>query len=373
MRRVIADTLEHMFRLDFFLLMGMLGNLLRVPCVGLEELLAWLDTGRREDCPKAEDFLRLHTGELQGSDEQRRAREASGVGLLESGVMDSEGRGLMPSRHCLYISAPLLRVPLKVATNTQQGRKLFCEALGARLRREFTDALKNKCRIEDNEEGDEIVRAMLVCSLNRSFAWPSVLGEATTLRDFWKGRAPPPAHPTVLRNNPTLQRELARLALPPLRMISIENTVGQLGVDVRWLLLTGALCEVRWKTRALHSPPPPPSPPPLARSHACVSSSSSQGQLSQSSRFAAVAQLVQRFYQYCVPNALVPSDRHFIGLPSQITCTGFVWPRVMPTARRLLRRPGRKVGMDAPCRTGAHSLSLSLSLIDFFVRFSSTK
>ncbi len=65
-----------------------------------------------------------------------------------------------------------------------------------------------------------------------------------------------------------------------------------------------------------------------------------------------MAQLVQRFYHYCIPNALVPSDRLFLGLPSQITCTGFVWPRVMPSARRLLRRPGRQVGMDAPCRTG---------------------
>jgi hypothetical protein len=85
---------------------------------------------------------------------------------------------------------------------------------------------------------------MFVCNLNKPFAWPSVLGEATGLRDFWKGRAPPAPHPTVLRNNPSLQRDLARLTLPPLRMISIENTVAQLGVDIRWLLLAGALCEV---------------------------------------------------------------------------------------------------------------------------------
>jgi hypothetical protein len=49
---------------------------------------------------------------------------------------------------------------------------------------------------------------------------------------------------------------------------------------------------------------------------------------------------------------MVPSDRLFIGLPSQITCTGFVWPKVLPSTRRMLRRPDRRVGVDAPCRTG---------------------
>ena len=169
------------------------------------------------------------------------------------------------------------------------------------------------------QEGDEIVRAMFACSLNKPFAWPSVLGEATSLRDFWKGRAPPPPSSAVLRNNPSIQRDLARLALPPLRMISVENTVAQLGVDVRWLLLVSSLCE---------------------------------GQLSQSSRFAAVGQLVQRFYMHCVPKEMVPSRKLFIGLPSQIACTGFVWPDVLPSNRRVLRRPGRKLGMDAPCPTG---------------------
>jgi hypothetical protein len=316
---VIADTLEHMFRLDFFLVMGMLGRLLRVPCVVLGELLAWLASGRPEDCQAAEDFFQRHRTAVNGSDEQRRAWEVAGLGFVETGIVDTDARGLMPSRHCLYLTTPLLRVSLKVNANTSEGRKLFCEALGARLRREFSDTLQNGCRIEDNEEGDEIVRAMFACTMNKTFAWPSVLGEASALHDFWKGRAPPAPSAAVLRNNSSLQRDLARLSLPPLRMLGVENTVATLGVDLRWLLLVGALCE---------------------------------GQLSQSSRFSAVGQMVQRFYHHCVPNHMVPSNKLFIGLPSQVTGAGFVWPEVLPSSRRVLRRPGRRVGMDAPCPTG---------------------
>jgi hypothetical protein len=78
----------------------------------------------------------------------------------------------------------------------------------------------------------------------------------------------------------------------------------------------------------------------------------SEGCLSQSSRFSIVGRLVQRFYHPCVPAEMMCAEDLFIGLPTQWTGAGFVWPEVLPTRRRMLRRPGTDVGTDAPCRSG---------------------
>ena len=120
---------------------------------------------------------------------------------------------------------------------------------------------------------------MLVMAVNRPFAWPSVLGSATTLPHFWKERGPARSSST------SAARDLARLTLPPLRLVGIEQNAGKLGVDLRWLLLMSSLAD---------------------------------GQLAQSARFPAVEKLTQRFFQHCVPSELVPTDRLFTALPSQV-------------------------------------------------------
>ena len=313
--RIMGDTLEHMFRLDLMLVLVMLGRLLRVPTVRLDALLAWLRTGERRACPQAEAFFQQHNNQ-QG--DGGGGWEATGRGFVQTGLAE-DARGLLPMQHGLYLTCPLLRIPLKVSAGTPEARTLFCKAVGARLHREFSDVLRRHTRVDDSEEGDEMVHAMFERLVNRPCAWPSVFGDSGTLGDFWKGRAPPQPTAGVLRNNPALLQELARLTLPPLRMIVVENTVAQLGVDLRWMLLMNAL---------------------------------TGGQLSQSSRFPVVAHMVQRLYRHCVPREMVPGRELFLGLPSQVTGTGFLWPKVLDTARRSLRRPDRSVGMDAPCRSG---------------------
>jgi len=141
--------------------------------------------------------------------------------------------------------------------------------------------LTRRVQVEDAE----VVKAMLVMSVNRAFAWPSVLGNAATLPHFWKGRGPvlPPA--AALHNGCAVVRDLARLTLPPLRLVGIEQNSGKLGVDLRWALLMSSLGD---------------------------------GQLAQSARFPAVEKLTQRFFLHCVPNELVPMERLFTALPSQV-------------------------------------------------------
>jgi hypothetical protein len=342
---VMADTLEHMLRMDFFTMMQLLGRKLKVPWVQLDELLEWLDSGDPHDCPQAAAFCQRHTDAVRvenvTSEAQLREWEEEGLGFMPPSASDASGRNLTPVEHCMYITHPSLRVAKLETPFTPEVRSRFCNAIAKRLHDEFAYALKEFCQIEATEEGDEILHAMLECSIDRQFAWPSVLmppqppkpaeeeaeaeeeeEEADSpppLRHFWMRGAPPRPASARLRTNPDLMRQRSQLALAPLRMILVETTVAKLGVDVRWLLLVSALGE---------------------------------GQLAQSSRFSIVAQLVQRFYFHCVPNQMMSARDLFTGLPSQVTGAGFIWAPVLQSKRRTLRRSGRSVGMDAPCPTG---------------------
>ena len=53
---VIADTIEHMFRLDFLVLMQIMCHTLKVPVVKLDNLLTWLKTGNSDHCPAITTF-----------------------------------------------------------------------------------------------------------------------------------------------------------------------------------------------------------------------------------------------------------------------------------------------------------------------------
>jgi len=44
------------------------------------------------------------------------------------------------------------------------------------------------------------------------------------------------------------------------------------------------------------------------------------------------------------------SKELFIGLPSPVVQAGFTCPPLLPSNRKLLMRPSRNVGIDAPCR-----------------------
>ena len=315
---LVADTFEHLFRLDFLLLMVMLAKLLRAPCVPLEELLRWLRTGKASDCPDADAFYQMHANAYSNAHDAAEC-EARGLGFVDGDALMGGADRLMPCAHCMYLTLPLLRVSMKQAWNSAEGLAAFCEALAGRLHSQFAEQLQRQCQIEHSEEGREIIKAMLVSTVNRPFAWPSVLGSAGSLPEFWKGRAPPLPPASALYNNSAVVRDLARLVLPPLRLVGIEQTSGKLGVDLRWALLMSSLGD---------------------------------GQLAQAARFPAVEKLTQRFFQHCVPSELVPMRRLFTGLPSQVTGTGFLWPEVLGSSRlRVLRRPAETVGMDGFTRS----------------------
>ena len=292
---IMADTLEHMLRLDFFLLMQMLCQMLGVPYVDADALLEWMETGvASEACAEAERFL------------ERRAIVAPSAVDAQWGL---GGAHLTPIDQCLYITDEHLLITRLDTPTTPEVRSQFCERVSKRLWSDFSGQLRAHANLNEKEKGDQVVRAMIEHCVDRQFAWPSVLGRPA---HFGLGRI-------LLSRGEEDEDEEVPLAVAPLRMVLMETTAAQLCVDVRWLLLVNAL---------------------------------SEGCLSQSSRFSIVGRLVQRFYQHCVPAELVSAEDLFIGLPTQWTGAGFVWPPVLPTRRRMLRRPGPDVGTDAPCRSG---------------------
>ena len=181
------------------------------------------------------------------------------------------------------------------------------------------DTLRVKCQMDMQHDGAEVLCAMLVRNVNQPLAWPSILGDSGTLRHFWKGREPPIPAMAVLRHNPLLLRDMVRLTLPALRLVVVEATTLQLGVDLRWLLLMSAL---------------------------------SDGQLAQSARFSVVSHLVQRFFEHCVPREMMAGRRLVTGLPSQLCGAGFMCPEILGARRSTLRRPTRTTGVDGYTRTG---------------------
>ena len=296
----MGDMLEHMLRLDFFLLMLVLARKFKVPVVALDALLAWLDTGDAAACPQARAFYDQAV--------------AAGQISLEDKATDTQGPGAdlpPPSACAMYLHDKSLEVTKLDAPFTPEVRTRFCEAVGKRLHKEFSGPLMDCCQIKDSEVGDDIVRGMLEHSIDKRFAWPSVLMASGPPRALWTCVEPgrPPA------------QDPDTLALAPLRMFMTETTVATLYVDLRWMLLANAL---------------------------------GQGQITQAARFTIVAQLVQRFYQHCVPPMLAMGGADlFLALPTQVVGAGFVWAPLLPSRRRTLRRPSPDIGVDAPgCPTG---------------------
>jgi hypothetical protein len=293
---IMGDTMEHMLRLDFFLIMLILARKAKVPVVTLDALLTWLDTGA--GCPEADAFV------------------ATTRNQYPTAECDTDKRGpgadVRPAHLCLmYLPLDGLTINKLDTPFTPEVRTFFCEAVAKRLHKEFAEDLQAYCQIKPSQYGTDIVRGMIEHSIDQMFAWPSVLMPHGPPRAFWNLHLPQP-----VPNEDTALPDIA-----PLRMYMKEATSATLAADVRWLLLVNAL---------------------------------GQGQITQSARFTIVAQLLQRFYYHCVPPMLTMSANDlFVALPTQVVGAGFVWPPLLPTTRRILRRPGPDVGMDAHgCPTG---------------------
>ena len=293
----MGDTLEHSLRLDFFLLMLLLARKFAAPVVSLDALLAWLNDGQAATCPLAHAFL-------AGLPEGGRVTQD-----LQTDWDGGPGTDLPRISAGVYITHATLYLTKLDTPFTPEVRARFCEGIGKKLHKEFSVPLRKGCQIKETDEGADIVRGMLSGSIDRPFAWPSVL-MADGVPKAFRSMCVPPEAAVVGEEDPE------RLALPPLRMFLCDATSARLCVDARWLLLANAL---------------------------------GQGQLTQAARFTIVAQLVQRFYQHCVPRQLTAGPDLFLGLPAQVVGAGFVWAPLLPSTRRTLRRPGLEVGTDAPC------------------------
>jgi hypothetical protein len=282
---IMADTMEHMLRLDFFILMQMFCQKLGVPShVSLENLLTWLKTGA---CPQLQGWLDT-------------------CQILPISRLDKR-TGLTSVESCMYISHPSLSCNIS-DPSLNAVDSTVCDYLGMLLFKQFSDKLAQECQIHENLSGAEIVKAMLTCCTNQKFAWPSVFGNIQTLSNFW------------LNNNVPANRDIANsLTLCPIRIVVVEAHRAAIWIDVRWLLLTSALCGA--------SP-------------------------SQTSRYLVVGQWIQHFYKQCIPDRMITSKELFIGLPSPVMHGGFVCPPIIPSGKRLLMRPTISTSNSAPAPIG---------------------
>ena len=293
---IMADTLEHMLRLDFMVIMQILCQKFGVPDdVLLDDVLSWLSE------PDNNNHNNKHA-EFDAFYEAHRARR----GPNQDAELMLGGGDLTPVANCMYLTDECFKVSgLSVFGTPEEQIDFFCSQVGRRLYNEFGHTLSNRCQIENKREGISMVCSMLECNLNRNFEWPSLLTGVDGLKRFWKG------------SPPAMGKE--SLSLAPLRMVKIDANLAKLYVDYRWLLLFSA----------------------LAGSKAA-----------QSCRFAVVTNLVQRFYQKCVPLHMMTSPTLFNGLPFPVMGYGFSQASVLPNALRLLKRPknenGRTIGMNAP-------------------------
>lgn len=301
---IMGDTLEHMLRLDFLILMQLFCIKFEVPDQGiaLEDVLGWLASGSANHCEALRKWLEVY--------KKRIIRVAS---------FDhrSKGNGLTNIEYCMYITHDAgltCSVPEMTAGDMDA---VVLNHVGTMLYRQFSQMLSNYCQIVEAQGGEEIMRGMLAVCCNKQFQWPSVFGTSDDLDHFWMGHRPKDD-----------QKEIAKtLCLAPIRSIVLDVRKASICVDIRWLLLCRCLAG---------------------------------GIPSQSSRYAFVGRWIQYFYKSCVPEYMITSKELFCGMPSPYMHGGFICPSVVSpkvSKRCMLRRPCIHIclndslpilGLDAP-------------------------
>jgi len=199
---IMADTLEHMFRTDFVILMQLLGQKLGVPAdIEIEQVLTWLKTGVAE-------------GSLQAWLEQQQRVVAT---------MHDKRVGSAEINDCFYLTHNDLMVNLAVPGSISDN--VVSQTIGNVLFSQNWKLLQESCQIQGNRHGAEIVQCMLMTNSNIEMEWPSVFGDSQTLEHFWLNG----------QQRPTTK-------LMPIRMIMMDPKKANVCVDMRWLLLYCSLC-----------------------------------------------------------------------------------------------------------------------------------
>jgi hypothetical protein len=275
---IMADTMEHMLRLDFFILMQLFCKKLGVPDhTTLQDLKTWLRTGDAAHCPTLQTWIQDIT---------------NGDKLVNRAPLDKRGGNLTELGSCMYITHPSLGCI--VQDPGMSFDSMVCESVGVALFKQFSFVLAEDCQIHENGSGGEIVKTMMICNANQQFAWPSMFGDIDSLPNFWMNKVP--GNSNYMEN----------LELCPIRVVMTEARRASVCVDIRWLLLVSSLCG---------------------------------NQPSQASRHLVVGQWIQQFYHNCVPDRMINSKELFIGLPSPVMHHGLICPPVVSSGKRLLSRP----------------------------------
>jgi len=293
---IAADTIDHMFRLDFLILMQMLCMKFDVPYkdFGLEDVLSWLKTGSLSHCSKLKRWLDSKSSSLipKTCDEFGFRDKTSNITKLKYGMYLTDAGGLQ-------CSVPEYSSEIDFMVMNTVGQMLF---------RQFERQLSDYCQIDQSFAGEEIVRGMVCMNTNKQFAWPSVFGTFEELSHFWMG--------TVAAAD---QKEdfYKKMMLAPLRVVMVEVKKAALCVDVRWLLLVASVAG---------------------------------GVPCQSSKFLANAHWIKCFYESCIPQYMVTTPKLFLALPFPWTEHGssFIEPQLDygKESRCMLKRPGLQMCLD---------------------------
>lgn len=299
---IAADTIDHMFRLDFLILMQMLCLKFDVPYkeFGLCDVLSWLKNGNMNHCPKLKRWLDAKSGMLisKTTDEFGFRDKSSNLTKLKYGMYLTDAGGLQCS----------------VPEYSSEVDFMVMNTVGQMLFRQYERHLSDYCQIDQSFAGEEIVRGMVCMNTNKQFAWPSVFGNFEDLPNFWMG---------AVSSVDQKEEFYRKLMLPPLRVVMVEVKKAALCVDIRWLLLVAGI---------------------------------SGGLPCQSSKFLLNAHWIKYFFESCIPSYMMSTQKLFIGLPFPWMEHGssFIEPQLnygtenggFHPARCMLKRPGLQMCLD---------------------------
>ena len=190
---LMADTIDHLFRLDFLLLMQYLAKKLGAPSpaqVPFEAVLEWLRLGNADHCPPLRAWLDLHmphclrNAPLEG--DETRAQLLSGLYLTHA--------------HLYMAMNPL--DPGDIFKNAS-------EKMGAFIYNDAEREFQQYCQMR-RDHGESILGFILSEVFHETMAWPTVFGNSQTLPHFWTCGGVPPAHNRYHQE---------RLMLRPIRLI----------------------------------------------------------------------------------------------------------------------------------------------------------
>lgn len=168
---LMADTMEHMFRTDFMILMQYLAKKLDVPKeISFEAVLEWLRVGHTDHDASLSDWLET----------------ALPMAVRHAPIEDSDVRA------SLQTGMYLTHTHLSVTFNPLDPGDIFksaSEKLGTFIYRDADREFQQFCQMRP-EIGEGILRYILAEVMQEEMAWPSVFGTLQTLPHFWADAAP---------------------------------------------------------------------------------------------------------------------------------------------------------------------------------------